>query len=319
MIERIFHPVGQGAFYSEKHDIENNYFNIVYDCGSKQKKKAIPVVSKSFNINESIDILFISHFDYDHVSLIETLKNNFKIKTVVLPLLHSEEIFLLSTLFDSKDEKNLSSLVSRPEEFFGEATSIVRVRATEARKEPEELGKISSSDIPNTIDSGTAITLLNIDWAYIPFNYDYKKRNKDLKSLFVSEGIDIKRLKKDRDYLNNNRAKIRKIYSQLQGTVNQNSMLVYSGPLSSNNYKRNYQFCQSCSTPIYYNRIDNRLNRVACVFTGDMNLNTIVLRDIYNSIWKYVGTIQIPHHGDAHSFDKNILRPLHEVSFSNLF
>lgn len=30
MIERIFYPVGQGAFYVEKHGKRN----IVYDCGS---------------------------------------------------------------------------------------------------------------------------------------------------------------------------------------------------------------------------------------------------------------------------------------------
>lgn len=34
MIERIFYPVGQGAFYVEKHGDKN----IVYDCGSTTSK-----------------------------------------------------------------------------------------------------------------------------------------------------------------------------------------------------------------------------------------------------------------------------------------
>ena len=39
-----------------------------------------------------IDILFISHFDYDHVSLIEHLKKSVKkIRFVVMPLLYDDE------------------------------------------------------------------------------------------------------------------------------------------------------------------------------------------------------------------------------------
>ena len=45
MIQRTFHPVGQGAFYSERHE---NY-NIVYDCGSVNVSKGKKVVSQSFS------------------------------------------------------------------------------------------------------------------------------------------------------------------------------------------------------------------------------------------------------------------------------
>ena len=37
MIQRTFHPVGQGAYYSERH-ISNN-INIVYDCGTEYKNR----------------------------------------------------------------------------------------------------------------------------------------------------------------------------------------------------------------------------------------------------------------------------------------
>ncbi|MDH8702670.1 hypothetical protein M2138_002038 [Dysgonomonadaceae bacterium PH5-43] len=32
---RTFHPIGQGAFYTERHNSKNNNFTVVYDCGSK--------------------------------------------------------------------------------------------------------------------------------------------------------------------------------------------------------------------------------------------------------------------------------------------
>ncbi len=78
MIQRKFHTIGQGAFYSERH--EN--FNIVYDCGTEWKNRAKKtldrVITQSFSEDDTIDILFISHFDYDHVSKIHTLKEHVK-------------------------------------------------------------------------------------------------------------------------------------------------------------------------------------------------------------------------------------------------
>ena len=125
MIQRIFHPVGQGAFYSERH--ENH--NIVYDCGSMSVNKSKKVVSQSFSKEDVIDILFISHFDYDHVSLIEDLKTTVKeIRNVVIPLLHRNEKILLSNVFKALGEYSLASLVDNPNKFFGAETRIISVQ-----------------------------------------------------------------------------------------------------------------------------------------------------------------------------------------------
>ena len=123
MIERVFHPIGQGAFYSERHMSCN--INIVYDCGTtnpsfpaKQK-----VVSDSFSEDDVIDILFISHFDEDHISLIDTLKKAVKkIERVVLPLLHDEQKIFLSNIYKALGQSRLAKLVGDPNEFFGRET-----------------------------------------------------------------------------------------------------------------------------------------------------------------------------------------------------
>jgi beta-lactamase superfamily II metal-dependent hydrolase len=47
--------------------------------------------------------------------------------------------------------------------------------------------------------------------------------------------------------------------------------------------------------------------RVSCIYTGDTDLNKVNIKSIFRNFWKNVGTIQIPHHGDLKSFDKNIL------------
>ena len=115
-ITRIFHPIGQGAFYSERH----GNFNIVYDCGEwKNTLESDFLVQNSFDRNSVIDILFISHFDFDHVSKIDILKKSFHIKTCILPLLHKEQKKLLERYYQSQDQTGIADLIDDPQKYFG--------------------------------------------------------------------------------------------------------------------------------------------------------------------------------------------------------
>ena len=149
MIQRTFHPVGQGAYYSERH-ISNN-INIVYDCGTEYKnrnnKGIKSVVHQSFSKDEVIDILFISHFDFDHISLIDELMNTVKeVKNVVIPLLSSKQVNLLSNLYEALQAPNLVKLVTSPRIFFGNKTRIVKVeRSSERPNESQESTNLSNS------------------------------------------------------------------------------------------------------------------------------------------------------------------------------
>lgn len=99
-MKRTFYPVGQGAFYGESFYADNCRFNVVYDCGSVSKG-VDKVISDSFHKDEDIDILFISHFDSDHVNKIGILKNSVrKIKSVVMPLLSDKHKCILLALID---------------------------------------------------------------------------------------------------------------------------------------------------------------------------------------------------------------------------
>jgi glyoxylase-like metal-dependent hydrolase (beta-lactamase superfamily II) len=98
-IVRTFHPVGQGALYSERFYEEDNpqaKYNIVYDCGTSWGAitKAKKVVNLAFDKNDTIDYLFISHLDFDHVSLVNTLIESVdgKVRNIVLPLVYKEEV-----------------------------------------------------------------------------------------------------------------------------------------------------------------------------------------------------------------------------------
>ena len=138
MIQRFFHPVGQGAFYSERH-IDDN-INIVYDCGTEYNNRGNKgtkgVVSQSFSKNDVIHYLFISHFDYDHISKITLLKETVKkIKTVVLPLLHEETKLFLSEIYLALEEDDLATLVSDPTQYFAPETQIIAIEPGEGNEE----------------------------------------------------------------------------------------------------------------------------------------------------------------------------------------
>lgn len=318
MIERIFHPIGQGAFYSERH--RSCKINIVYDCGTTNPKSLAKqrVVSKSFSKDDVIHILFISHFDKDHVSLIDTLKKAVKgIERVVLPLLHDEQKIFLSNIYKALKQPRLAKLVSNPNEFFGEETQIIEVQPPDT-----EIGEIPSLNVleineTRTIPSGTPLTISGLnDWVYIPFNYKYDERNKQFLYELQKKGIDVDRLKTDPDYIIDKtvKDKIKNIFdsSGVSGNINENSMFLYSGPSCKKDlYKhfwRGKGWCDDiccCDFDFFHHPCHS--HRVACLYTGDGDLNKVDVKKIYTKYWDLIGTIQIPHHGSSASFNVNVL------------
>ena len=314
MIQRFFHPIGQGTFYSERHTSCN--INIVYDCGttnpSSQAKQR--VVNQSFRKDEIIHILFISHFDKDHISLIDTLKKTVqRIERVVIPLLYDEEKIFLSNIYKTLGQSRLAKLVSDPNEFFGRETQIIGVRPSS----DTEIGEIPSLNVleinetRTEIQSGTPLTINGFnDWVYIPFNYDYENRNKQFLDELQKECIDVGRLRTDPHYILEEKENIKKVYKRkkISGNINENSMFLYSGPSCKKidtHFWRMECFC-NYNFRIHFDYFPchshYHSHRVACLYTGDGDLNKVDIRKIYRRYWDLIGTIQIPHHGSGKSF-----------------
>ena len=202
---RTFYPVGQGAFYSERFHCKDggDDFCVVYDCGtktSKGKENAAAIIQDAFKDNTPIDVLFISHFDKDHVSMMGELANHRQIKRVVLPLLPVEETAVLQVYY--RQTRNLigNTLLTDPIKLFGEETVVLHVVSGE--NEVRELLQYSvesnrdfspGADVvmlsPNgervdaeagqctKIPSGTMIFMPRYQWCYIPHNYKYPERH----------------------------------------------------------------------------------------------------------------------------------------------
>lgn len=323
MTIRTFHPVGQGAFYSER----NNDFNIVYDCGTNSYATTKSVVELAFQ-NEKIDTLFISHFDFDHISMIPVLVDSVEsIRLVVIPLLDNQQRNLLINFMHNLSDE-LKQLITNPKAFFGSNTTVIEVRPASGfnednNQEPRDIDELIDSAESNSgtikIDSGTPLIIGNrsnlksrnsVEWVLVPYNYEDKIRQAVLLDKLEKEGFDLDRLKNDPSYvldsLNDHSTwtVLKSIYNQLKGKINQNSMLLYSGP-SFIKDKKEFCFCDCIPIdPFYHHMLCHTcIHKSGCIYTGDCDFNNFKLKDVYPSYVEYVGIIQVPHHGAVKNFD----------------
>lgn len=300
-ITRTFHPVGHGAFYSERHTYtrkRKDDFIIVYDCGTKSAQKyCTNAIDNEFNCDDTIDILFISHLDEDHISQIKYLNSIAQIKSIILPLLYPDCINFVSSFLINTIGKHLK---------------IIFVKPTEESDDDEQDIFIDRLDNIDVISSGRQIKVTNLnDWVFIPYNADMPKNRSDLKN---TSGIDFEKLCSDSKYAIekiDDRGVLKKAYENLRksksqtSNINYNSLLLYSGPINNDKYYRRY--------PIYYPlyRPFVALNNCAgCIYNGDSDLHCTNIKSVYKHVWDNVGTIQIPHHGSVKNFDSLQLKPM---------
>jgi hypothetical protein len=142
--------------------------------------------------------------------------------------------------------------------------------------------------------------VINEFWEYIPYNHSYFQRNQEFIDLLNKHNIDIDHLKADVNYGLKNKNIIRKIYKEVSGNINENSLVVYSGPTA--NTQSN--FVLAPFYPYYWPFVHEK---VSCIFTGDSNFNVINVKDIFIDKWELVGTVQVPHHGSKKDFNDNFL------------
>jgi hypothetical protein len=116
------HAVGHGGFHTGRARLDNRLeFNWIFDCGAK-KTAAFDAFLKAWTARNAqpIDWLFISHFDTDHVSGLDTLMARTVVRDVMVPYVNDRE--LAFQLLHEIDRGNLSryffELIADPAEFF---------------------------------------------------------------------------------------------------------------------------------------------------------------------------------------------------------
>lgn len=246
IITRTFHPVGQGAFYSEKFEFDNGTHKlIVYDCGAQKKDKKYlhTELSSYFSRDTEIDIFFLSHFDEDHINGINKLKElDVKIKTVVIPLIDdSNKWFYICT-----NGAFVKTAIEKPKKFFG-TNHIIYVKPAEEDCvfEIREPIIIEKPQIDKYIPSGMPVSLSDISpfWAYIPFNFQEDKRIKKFLTGLKKDKIltrkakrknhQIEKLLHQKNFIAKYRKRINNVYKDIcSDGSNRCSLIVYSGSVA---------------------------------------------------------------------------------------
>jgi hypothetical protein len=286
MVSRTFYSVGNGLFTFE----QNDYCCSVYDCGG-ENLKTIQNALKRMPITKgcTITILFISHYDNDHVNGLRDLLNDYNVKKVILPMLTPLEKFILSS--KSGLLKSTQSLINNPYDFITEIspeTKVVYVEDDDEEQrrnnEPIDIGRLNK-----TLASGTPILVGN--WQYIAYN---------IKSLKIS---DVLKFYNGLGFLVT--PSMQDVINKLKGLDPNNLKRIIKGILTKDEIQRYNDYCMTVWSGPILNSHDG------CLYTGDYNAkkNFARLYSAYKSQWCNTSIVQIPHHGSKYNYHQSLSSP----------
>ena len=167
-----------------------------------------------------------------------------------------------------------------------------------------DISTITSAN--SRFSSGTVFTPFpEAEWRFIPFNYKQSIR----KTQFTKALKDYDLQLSDIDSINNiskHRDKITKAYKCIDGDLNENSLVLFSGKKDDDDI-----FCFVHYHDWFYRYFLDIRFRCGCLYMGDVDLNEpYLISDLQRKLGKLfstLGTLQIPHHGSLHNFEKSIL------------
>ena len=159
-IRSIYHPVGQGLFFSSKIIVGEQEFNFVYDCGGSLKEECwkkvmddyietLPLINNEGNEKKrKLDLLIISHFHKDHINGLETLLERVKLNTVILPYLSPLELLLYAIVnAESLNEVYLRFLLN-PIQYLREKGVEKIILIARGDESDEDIGEFSLPENP---------------------------------------------------------------------------------------------------------------------------------------------------------------------------
>lgn len=276
---RILCPVGQGGF-----DVERiGDFTVAYDCGSVSSpnmvENCIDHLSKC--VWDHLDILFISHFDNDHVNSIRYLLKTIRVKKVVTSLIPHD----LRVAYDLFTNGGYSAIISIVRSFNGE------ILLEEVGWENENRRYVNATD--------------SFIWEWIAKSMmepgDFSKVREQLEQ----NGVDLHRLD-DIKHLEDKRKEVNSAFKKVFGAKGPNTKgLIVLSQNRQGVLIKDATVYKGCARFIYCgaHTDDVAYNKSSCLYVGDADLKNkrfkTRVEDFINAnlCEEKLLLMQIPHHG----------------------
>lgn len=270
-----FFKAGQGSFYGGRIQSSEKVFTVVYDCGtshfiagnSQSLNKEIDTFKSNphyYSNSNDIDLLFISHLDYDHVSGLKRMLIEFNVKKIVLPYIgkKNRQFYLTSiSLEGSSNDNDLSladyiSFIESPNQFIRENSTetqifFIKPNAKEIEyqgendNESEDIYPIGTLVIEDEVADEQNVFVYDNDlqffiqkkWEFTTYvksvndasieklhNCLKKKLNKN-----ESEDLTLEDLK---EIVTNKRKEAHKCYTKFIGEINSHGLVLFHSPIN---------------------------------------------------------------------------------------
>lgn len=331
--------VGQGFFHSGVVRIGQRQVTYVYDCGSLDTGggKAARIAEIDMFTRRhprGVGMLYLSHFHYDHVSGVEELFSKTLVRRVTIPLVPAAERLMA---FGSAISSGVNvsqwyqDLIVDPERAIRSLRGEVEVFLFRPEEQTDEPGLDHRDQDANIEEDGTAVvygpaTTFGVGngrgrfiplWVWDPFvlKFSGKKLTAFLAKLAEKLDMSVPRLKtviEDKDFVRHLVEKHEEELTVAFGSsfpdMNLSSLCLYSGPASEvvdhGNFNRTKaRHCKREGLAVWN-------FQPAWLGTGDGHIGIQGSKELerrYKNVLKVVGTLALPHHGAATSFDSSLL------------
>lgn len=318
---RDFVNVGQALFAIEEH----NGKTIVYDCGGESRQTVSTVLPYVLKKNDQIDILFISHYDKDHINGIPALLQYCNVKHIVLPMIeHATRIMSLLYLphnsFEYEFTLNPTRTIRGLLNMFHE-----RYRYLENDRTYPYIHFVAQADGDNSafsIESPVlignmgdnqiilpyrAVRIDNLDdWIYVPYNRRLMTKNEEM-DFYNLLGVPFGCSEEEfLDHWKHNwpHAKIEIPYWNHPYYYRN---IVKEAWAAATNFRKGIN---DYSMTLYSGHAYNKA-KDGCLYTGDYNAHKYIdeLKRFYMHVEDQIGIVQIPHHGSRNNYDPQLIIP----------
>lgn len=272
-----FFKAGQGSFYGGRiwNRETEQVFTVVYDCGtstfiagnSQSLNREIDNFKHRLHYfsdnNDEIELLFISHLDYDHVSGLKRLLTEFKVKNIILPYIDKEQRqFFLASISNNIDPDNdltvedYISFIDSPSQFISQNSDKTQMFFVKPKGEIEYLNYDDNPQSEYAYPRGTVnedtdeltdqanVTKYNNNLQFfIRRHWEFTTYCKNVNQSAIDDlhaCLKIK-LKKDpnesltfndlKDIVTTNRTEAHKCYTKCSGNINSHGLVLLHGPI----------------------------------------------------------------------------------------